>query len=479
MRLPQLPLLLLLFQVYALIFSSKGAALNRAEKKEAMDFLLQFGYLEKPLEQFSDALTEEEIENAVRAFQLASGLRSTGRLDAATLSQMRQPRCGVEDPFNERTLKYLLLGRWRKKHLTYRIYSHSEDLGAAATRTAIQTAFKYWSDVTRLTFQEVRSGRADIRLSFHGTSTWGCSRPFDGPGHVLAHADIPELGTVHFDSDEHWTEGTSRGVNLRIIAAHEIGHALGLGHSRQPGALMAPAYSGYRLRFRLHRDDIEGIQALYGKKTILTTSTTVTSPAHMTVPAVSQKPSKIPNPCKDGLDAIMLGPYDKTYAFRGDYVWTVTDFGTNPPMKISALWKGLPGGLDAAVHSPRTGRTYFFKGIKLWRYRGFKLDPGYPKPLTRIPAKIDAALYWPQNKKIFIFKGTGYWQWDELGSHFSTLPRKISSLFSGAPSYLDAAFTWENGKVYFFKGGIYWRLNDQLRVDRGYPLSTAERWMNC
>lgn len=36
MRLPQLPLLLLLFQVYALIFSSKGAALNRAEKKEAM-----------------------------------------------------------------------------------------------------------------------------------------------------------------------------------------------------------------------------------------------------------------------------------------------------------------------------------------------------------------------------------------------------------------------------------------------------------
>ncbi|XP_020638585.1 matrix metalloproteinase-19 [Pogona vitticeps] len=473
-----MPWFMLLFQVHAFLWSAKGAALNGVEEEEALDYLLQFGYLQKPLEQFSNDFTQEEIKDALRSFQLASGLPVTGQVDAATLGKMRQPRCGVEDPFNERTLKYLLLGRWRKRHLTYRIYSYSDDLGVAGTRTAIQTAFRYWSDVTHLTFQEVRTGRADLRLSFHGSTPWGCSRPFDGPGHVLAHADIPELGTVHFDSAEHWTEGTPHGVNLRIIAAHEIGHALGLGHSRHPSALMAPSYSGYRPHFRLHRDDIAGIQALYGKKT-LSTMATVTSPAHTTVPSVSLRPSKVPNLCKDGLDAMMLGPYDKTYAFRGDYVWTVTDFGINPPLKISALWKGLPGWLDAAVHSPRTGRTYFFKGAKLWRYRGFKLDAGYPKPLTRIPAKIDAALYWPGNKKIFIFKGTGYWQWDELGTHFSTLSRKISTLFTGAPSYLDAAFTWENGKVYFFKGKNYWRLNDQLRVEKGYPLNTAERWMHC
>ncbi|XP_043939707.1 matrix metalloproteinase-19 [Protopterus annectens] len=443
----------------------------KEEKAEAKDYLVKFGYLHKPLENITDEFQEHEIEDAIRVFQVASHLPVTGVLDEATITMMKQPRCGVEDSFNKKSLKYLLLGHWRKRKLTYIINNFTPDMSVSDVRTAISTAFQYWSNVSSLTFREVPSGSADIRISFK-RKYHNCGQPFDGPGKILAHADIPEEGTIHFDEDEQWTENTYSGANLRIVAAHEIGHALGLGHSRYTGALMAPFYKGYTKRFQLHYDDIKGIQALYGKGITYTEpefSTTSTPPT-----------GKIPDPCTADLDAIILGPYGKTYAFQGDYVWLVTDYGVTIPVPVKTLWKGLPGNINAAVHSPRTGKTYFLKGDKVWRYTNFRMDLGYPKQLTRIPPNIDAALYWNVNKKIFFFKGDSYWQWDELTwTDLSRYPKKTSKLFTGAPSKPDAALTWKNDKVYFFKGDNYWRLNSQLRVESGYPKSKAKQWMQC
>ena len=54
--------------------------------------------------------------------------------------------------------------------------------------------------------------------------------------------------------------------NLFPVAAHEFGHSLGLAHSSDPGALMYPNYAfSDPSTYSLHQDDINGIQAIYGK----------------------------------------------------------------------------------------------------------------------------------------------------------------------------------------------------------------------
>ena len=73
----------------------------------------------------------------------------------------------------------------------------------------------------------------------------------------------PLDGRFHYDADEQWSVGASPGAfDLEIVALHEIGHLLGLDHSLVEGAIMWPSIrSG--VTQGLHRDDIDGLKALY------------------------------------------------------------------------------------------------------------------------------------------------------------------------------------------------------------------------
>ena len=140
--------------------------------------------------------------------------------------------------------------------------------------TEIQNAFAAWQAVANIRFVQVTdSGSAfnasnasgDIRIGAHY---------FDGPSGTLAHAYYPPpngtsgAGDMHFDSSESWTCNTS-GVDIGVVALHEIGHSLGLGHEDQSSitAIMDPYYNPYLAG--LQSDDVNGAVAIYGPAELL------------------------------------------------------------------------------------------------------------------------------------------------------------------------------------------------------------------
>ena len=151
--------------------------------------------------------------------------------------------------------------------MTYRISRYpTKGLSRKEVDKEIAKALKVWSDVTDLKFRQKDSGPVHIDINFVSRDH-GDGDPFDGEGGTLAHAFFPVFGgDAHFDDSETWTISSYKGTNLAQTAAHEFGHSLGLSHSDQYNALMAPFYRGYESRVRLDRDDVTAIQALYGRK---------------------------------------------------------------------------------------------------------------------------------------------------------------------------------------------------------------------
>jgi hypothetical protein len=92
---------------------------------------------------------------------------------------------------------------------------------------------------------------------------------------------------MHLDADERWSIGSGP-TDLYTVVLHELGHALGLGHSDRPGAVMYPYY---RSITALSSDDIEGIQSLYGKRDAPQAPQSPNVPAPLRITVASPAPS--------------------------------------------------------------------------------------------------------------------------------------------------------------------------------------------
>ncbi|XP_057652121.1 matrix metalloproteinase-14-like isoform X2 [Diorhabda carinulata] len=467
----------------------------------ALLYLSQYGYLAPSRGNSSQILDERSFTKAIEDFQAFAGLDVTGELDEKTKAVMTLPRCGVKDKVgtgDNRAKRYALQGsRWKVKDLTYKISKYPNNLKRSDVDKEIQRAFNVWTEYTDLTFTP-KKNQVHIEIRFE-SGEHGDGDPFDGPGGTLAHAYFPVFGgDAHFDASEAWSINSYRGTNLFQVAAHEFGHSLGLSHSDVRQALMAPFYRGYEPIFSLDTDDIDGIQALYGKKTKQSPPKSYDDDdqdggydqSHNVPKTTSRGGFADQSLCDDpSFDTIFTSVEGNTYVFKGDQYWKLTEDSIAPgyPKKISSTWAELPGNIDAAF-TYKNGKTYFFKGSKYWRYKGTKLDGLYPKDIsegfTGIPDDIDTALVWSGNGKIYFYKGSKFWRFDpsQRPPVKSTYPKLISN-WEGVPDNLNAAFQWTNGYTYFYKNNAYYRFNDRaFAVDvtiPAFPRSTAYWWFGC
>uniref|UniRef100_A0A670J1S2 72 kDa type IV collagenase n=1 Tax=Podarcis muralis TaxID=64176 RepID=A0A670J1S2_PODMU len=281
--------------------------------------------------------------------------------------------------------------------------------------------------------------------------------------------------TSNYDEDRKWGFCPDQGYSLFLVAAHEFGHAMGLEHSEDPGALMAPIYT-YTKNFRLSQDDITGIQELYGG------STDVGPGPSPTLGPVT------PELCNQDIvfDAVAQLRGEIFY-FKDRFIWRTANQRNRPsgPLLIATFWPELPEKIDAVYEAPQEEKSVFFSGNEYWVYSGYNLERGYPKRLTSLGLppdvqRVNAAFSWSKNKKTYIFAGDKFWRYNEVKKKMDPgFPKLIADAWNGVPDNLDAVFDVSgSGHSYFFKDWYYLKMEDQsLKIVKVGNVKSD--WLGC
>ncbi|KAK2636372.1 hypothetical protein Ddye_031164 [Dipteronia dyeriana] len=173
----------------------------------------------------------------------------------------------------------ILEGRphWKKRAPTFTFLLQNK-LHDNYNKTIARGSSK-WQGMTPLSFRETRSySKGDIKIGFYSRKH-GFGHTFDGVLGELAHAYAPPIRWFHFDNNKNRVvyQGDQSGhnskgptmfatIDLESVTIHEICHLLGLGHSVDQNAIMFPKLTNGVRKIELEKDDVYGIQSLYGAK---------------------------------------------------------------------------------------------------------------------------------------------------------------------------------------------------------------------
>ncbi|XP_030848182.1 72 kDa type IV collagenase isoform X2 [Strongylocentrotus purpuratus] len=424
-----------------------------------------------------------------------------GQVDKKTLDTVRTPRCGLKDPIKQMSggdpdaVLHTRFGpKWNKTELVYKIFKFPQNVKKSQYRNEIARAFQLWSNVTPLTFREVnRRASADIDIRFV-SGFHQDDYPFYGAMGVVGHPMVEEMYEhvvrIDVDADEQFTFDRADGINLLQVMLHQIGHALGLGHSSDHISIMSPCVKPYIPNFTLTETDVTGIQSIYG---LPNSPTDPISPAGMRLPSPIVQHSEPRYLCEERpLDAVAILA-GEIYAFKGNRYWQFSSpndlLSPISGSLISDRWPGLPAGIAAVYQRNTDNKAVFIRAGRMWIYDIHpKTVSDSTAPYTQVhlrelglPRTIDMALScpsWPQST-YFLKKGK-VWHYSDLTGSILEGPLQIQNLWNGLPTRrMDAAFTY-NGNSYFILDDQYWKVDHMTnRVSPGYPKNFHTDFLGC
>ncbi|XP_038066917.1 matrix metalloproteinase-16-like [Patiria miniata] len=473
-----------------------------------MKYLKKYGYMATNLDfgRPIASIDDPRLTTALRRMQGFFHLPATGELGRQTVEMMRQPRCGCPDVMDggvggdgadvvminrESPQDYNIAGRrfrWTQTDLSFRYVNYPSgphSLQPDEVRRIVRRAFNLWSNVTPLTFREVNdpSQGVDIRIKFgrgHHHPEEPGTTAFDGRGGELAHAFAPysfwgELeGDIHFDDDEMFTADGIEGYALLLVAAHEIGHSLGLAHSDDPDSLMWPNYMYVPVNgYRLPPDDVRGIQKIYGSRprarpTPESDGAMIVPPTPRTGDEKKRTPDAVSAMCQEPFTAL-LKKDDKLFAFRDNMVWRIRVRDRrllSPPSGEPAkrFWKGIPDRITAA-YQRQDGNVVFFKGTKYYVYKGKRRANRPMRIRTMEIRRPPMAALRASTDKVYLLRGNEVWLYDEsAGSVDAGYPRNVGAVWADLPAGVTGGEMLDDGNALFLKGNRYFEVDMNNRV---------------
>jgi matrix metalloproteinase-20 (enamelysin) len=162
---------------------------------------------------------------------------------------------------------------WRHQPVAYYVNPTNLDLPQSAADAAVRAGANTWAQQSNASFSFAYAGTSALTAhTFDGVNLVMFRNASSGSAIATTYwwsnsSGIVDADIVFWDGAFRFfsgTSGCSGGFYIEDIAAHEFGHALGLGHSTALSATMYPSTSACNANNRtLDADDIAGVQALY------------------------------------------------------------------------------------------------------------------------------------------------------------------------------------------------------------------------